>query len=368
MAATLPVFAAVMGCCGWGNNGNVIVGSGPQNDALWVANGTNVVEFSPSQLESTNTDPAPQVTLSSAAFGAVKGVTFDGRGDLWVIDSGTVSTGGTVAPALYEFTISQLAKLSTTSNPAPAVTIQSSSFVTPEEAAFDGFGDLLVTDSGGNAVYVFTPSQLSATSTTAIPASTITSSTAFNGPVGIAFDGPGDLYVANNGGNTIYGFNASSLPNLNGTSGGSSSSSSIASIALTPAVMLTNSGASIQSPWGLAFDGRGNLWSSNAGAAGTLVEFTRSQIATSGAPTPNITFSSVAVNSNQTLVAPEGVALDGYDDLATASSGAPFGITGFAESQLVTGSTTGITPDVFLIGSSTTLSAPAGVAFGPTIQ
>jgi hypothetical protein len=362
--AALPVFAAVMGCYGY-NNRFVEEFVPAQNNALWVANATNVVEFLPSQLQSGSSDPAPHLTLNSAAFGAPQDVMFDGRGNLWVIDAGTVSTGGTVAPAIFEFTVSQLAKLSTTNNPTPAVTIQSSSFVSPKQAIFDGQGNLWVSDSGSNAVYAFTRSELSATNTSAIPASIITSSTAFNGPIGIAFDGGGDLFVANNGGNTIYGFKASSLPNLNASPATITSSSPAT---LTPSVTLTNSGGSIQAPWGLAFDGRNNLWSSNAGASNTVVEFTRTQLASSGDPTPNITLSSVAVNSNQTLVAPNGIAFDDDGDLVADSSAAPFGIAGFSQSQLVTGMTSGPTPDVFLVGGSTTLNMPAGVAFGPVFQ
>jgi sugar lactone lactonase YvrE len=357
--AALPVFAALMGCWGWGYNNAYFEGPGPeQANALWVANATNVVEFLPSQLQSGSSDPAPHLVLNSAAFGAPQGVTFDASGNLWVVDGGTVSTGGSAVPAIYEFTVSQLAHLSTTNNPTPAVTIQSTSFVFPQQAAFDGQGNLWVTDNGSNAVYLFARSLLSANATSATPTETISSNPAFNGPIGIAFDGSGNLYIANNGGNSIYGFKAySNLLNANGT------------VTLTPSVTLTNDGSgSIQAPWGLAFDGRNNLWSSNANSPNTVVEFARTQLAANGDPTPNITLSSVAVSSNQTLVAPNGIAFDNYGDLVADSSAAPFGIAGFSQSQLTTGITSGPTPDVFLVGSSTTLSAPAGVAFGPVIQ
>jgi sugar lactone lactonase YvrE len=366
VSLALTVFmglVAMVGC--YGHNGYFVVVSGTQQEnALWVANGTSVLEFLPSQQQAGTSDPAPHLTLSSSVFGAPQGVVFDGNGDLWVIDGGTVKTGGTVAPALYEFTAQQLSKLSTNNAPTPNVTIQSSSFVTPEEATFDRKGNLWVSDNGGNVVYAFTRSQLSATNTTATPMSVITSSTAFNGPIGIAFDGGGDLYVANNGGNTIYEFQASSLPNLTVSPGTTPSDNRT----LTPNVTLSNSSGSIQSPWGLAFDANGNLWSSNAITAGTVVEFTRSQIAATGDPTPNITLSSVAVSSNQTLVSPYGIAFDPYDDLAVDSSAAPFGIAEYAQSQLLKSSATAPTPAAFLVGSSTTLSAPAGIAFGPVIE
>src|SRR5208282_1123127 len=80
---------------------------------LWIANGTNVVEFAPAQLTAGTSDPAPQLVNNSSVFGVPQGVTFDSNGNLWVIDGGTIATGGTAQPALYEFTSAQLAALGT---------------------------------------------------------------------------------------------------------------------------------------------------------------------------------------------------------------------------------------------------------------
>jgi hypothetical protein len=342
------------------------------NNALWVANGNNVVEFLPSQLTNGTSAPAPHLTLASTVFGAPQGVAFDGFGDLWVIDGGNIASGGMAMPAVYEFTVQQLSNLSKNNAPTPAVTIQSANFKFPQQAAFDGRGDLWVSDSGNNEVYVFLRSQMTASSTTTssttvAPEIIMTSSTAFNGPIGIAFDGGGDLFVANNGGNTIYGFKASSLPNLNVMSEVTTPNGPPPT-PVTPTVMLSSSSNSIQGPWGLAFDGFGNLWSSNAGAANTVVEFTRSQIAATGSPTPNITLASATVSSNATLVSPTGIGFDAFGDLAAVSSAAPFGVAGFGPEQLRTNPTSAPTPDVFLVGGATTLSAPTGVTFGPAFE
>jgi secreted PhoX family phosphatase len=356
---------ALAGC--YGNNVTYIPGQPLVNNALWVANGTNVLEFLPSQLTDGTSDPTPHFTLASSVFGAPQGVVFDGNGDLWVIDGGTVASGGKVSPAVYEFTVQQLSNLSKNNAPTPAVTIQSTSFVFPQQAAFDGRGNLWVSDNSSNEVYVFTRSQLATSSTTAIPETIMTSSPAFNGPIGIAFDGGGDLFVANNGGNTIYGFKASSLPNVNSNVMSEVLTASGA-VSVVPTVMLSNSSNSIQGPWGLAFDGFGNLWSSNANAPNTVVEFTRSQIAATGSPTPNITLASATVGSNATLVAPNGIGFDVYGDLVADSSASPFGIAGFGPGQLQSNPTSAPTPDVFLVGSGTTLNAPAGVTFGPSFE
>lgn len=358
--------AGLVGLAGcYGRNYYYFPGGGQSfvNNALWVANGTNVVEFLPSQLTDGTSAPTPHLTLASTVFGAPQGVAFDGFGDLWVIDGGTVASGGKVAPAVYEFTVQQLSNLSKNNAPTPAVTIQSTSFVFPQQAAFDGRGNLWVTDNGSNAVYVFTGKQLGTTATTAVPAVSITSTPAFNGPLGIGFDNRGDLYVANNGTTTIFGFSASSLPAV------SSSSTATTTAALVPTETLSDDGSgSIQAPWALAFDGYGDLWSSNANAPNTLVEFTRSQITATGSPTPNITLASATVSSNATLVAPNGIGFDSYGDLAAVSSASPFGVAGFGPEQLRTNPTPAPTPDVFLVGSGTTLSAPAGVTFGPAFE
>jgi hypothetical protein len=356
--------AALVGLAGcYGHNRFFVAEQPVVNNALWLANGISVVEFLPSQLTDGTSAPAPHLTLTSSVFGAPQGVVFDGFGDLWVIDGGTVASGGTVMPGVYEFTVQQLSNLSKNSAPTPAVSIQSASFKFPQQAAFDGRGNLWVSDNGSNAVFVFTGKQLGTTAMTAVPAVSITSTPAFNGPLGIAFDNRGDLFVANNATTTIFGFSASSLPAV------SSSSTATTTAALVPTETLSDDGSgSIQGPWALAFDGFGNLWSSNAGAASTVVEFTRSQIAATGSPTPNITLASATVSSNATLVSPTGIGFDAFGDLAAVSSAAPFGVAGFGPEQLRTNPTSAPTPDVFLVGSGTTLSAPAGVTFGPTFE
>jgi len=357
----MTALVGLSGCYwGYGNYYYYWGGGNGGNNALWVANGTNVVEFSPSQLTNGTSDPVPRRTISSSVFSSPQGVVFDYYGDLWVIDGGTIATGGTVAPALYEFTSKQLSQLSSNAAPTPAVTISSASFVFPQQATFDYNGNLWVTDNGSGAVYVFTAKQLSTTGSVT-PGITITSTPGFNGPLGVTFDYRGNLWVANNATTTIFGYNASSLPVVN------PSSTTSTSVALTPSVTLSDNGSgSIQAPWALAVDGYGNLWLSNANAPNTVVEFAKSQLAVTGSPTPNITLASATVSNNATLVAPNGVAFDNYGDLAVMSSGAPFGMAGYGPSQLRTNPASPLTPAVFLVGGSTTLNAPAGDTFGPT--
>ena len=323
------------------------------NVSLWVANGTNVLEFAPSQLLVLGaSSPVPQLTNNSAAFGATQGVTFDTAGDLWVIDGGTVAAGGKVPPGLDEFTPAQLAALKTTPNPTPNVKINSAEFVFPQQAVFDATGNLWVSDNGANAVFEFTPAQLAAGGANVTPNITITSTPKFTGPLGIAFGATGNLWIANNGTTTLFEFNAASLPTTSGA------------VVLTPNVVLSDDGkGSIQAPWALIFDTAGNLWSSNANAPNTVVEFAKADLGATGSPTPAVTLSPTTVAGDPSLIGPNGIAFDNLGDLAAANSLAPFSISLFSKAQL--GASGATIPSVFFSGAATTLNAPAGDVFGP---
>ena len=216
------------------------------NRALWVANGTNVLEFGPGSLLTSgiNGNP-PRLTLNSATgFGAPEGVVFSSTKDLWVIDGGTTFTGGTIVPALDEFTPAQLGSLEANPTPAPNVALTSSALVFPQRAVFDTAGNLWVSDYGAGAVYVFTTAQLAAGGAQT-PTVTITSSPAFTGPAGIVFGANGNLWIANLSTSTLFEFNAASLPQP----------TTVASVTLTPDVILSDDGNnSIQGPSALAFD------------------------------------------------------------------------------------------------------------------
>jgi len=360
VCATALVIIAITATVGCGNSmstTNHQTQSQTQNTidmALWVANGTNVVEFLPGQLTAGTSDPAPHLANNSGVFGAPQGVAFDGNGDLWVIDGGTIATGGAAKPALYEFTPAQLEALGTNNKPAPNVTINSTSFTFPQQAVFDLSGNLWVSDNMSNAVFEFTPAQLMA-SGTLTPNVSITSTPAFNGPLGIAFDADGDLWIANNATTTIFEFNADALPTNSG------------SVSLTPNVILSDDGkGSIQAPWALVFDSQGNLWSSNANAPFTVVKFAKANLTATGSPTPAITLSPTMSDGTTTLAAPNGIAFDNLGDLAAISSATPFGTPLFGKTQLTTGGA--IVPTTLLVGGTTTLNAPAGCNFGPLVN
>ncbi len=256
---------------------------------LWVAlaHGSRVAEYAVSQLSATNLTGTAAVILSANAgsLSQPAGIAFDGNGNLWVANA--------AANTVVEFSASQLAAGGT---PTPAVTIGASagSLDGPLGLAFDFGNNLWVANANAGTVVEFATGQLAASGT---PTPTVTlSATAGSivGPIGIAFDAGGDLWVANSntGHNTVVMFAAGQL-----TGSG----------APIPSVVLSANAGSLASPAGLAFDNSQNLWVANA-AAPTVVEFTPGQLASSGNPAPNVV---VRTRANS-LGLPVGVAFDSY--------------------------------------------------------
>ncbi|HTW31251.1 MAG TPA: hypothetical protein VMD76_06205 [Candidatus Sulfotelmatobacter sp.] len=327
---------------------------------LWVANGTNVLEFGPNQiLNKVFTSGKPLLTLKSSAFASTQGVLFDNAGDLWVIDGGTTFAGGRVTPALEMFTPAQLktaAKKGGMPSPSVLITTSLSTLVFPQQAVFDGSGNLWVSDNGGNQLFVFGASQLTKTAQV-VPLVTITAGPAFNGPLGIAFDGDGNLWIANNGTTTIFEFDQGHLPVLGTTP---------TSVELDPDLILSNNGNSIQAPWALIFDAGGNLWSSNANPPFTIVEFAKANLNTTADPAPAVTISPTTVGKKMipSLNSPNGISFDNTGGLGVANSIPVFSVVRYSADQLTTGGAIVPTALVSIKG----LIAPAGDNFGPLIK
>jgi hypothetical protein len=352
--------AAALAACKHNATGN--------NKGLWIANGPNVVEYIPSQLTMGVQSGAPHRNISSAELGTPQGVTFDSMGNLWVMDPGA-NINGAATPALLKFSSAQLKALGMSNAPVPVATITSADLAFPQQSVFDKQGNQWVSDHNNNTILVFTATQLNMTGTNNLMPAVIISSAAFNGPLGIAFDSAGNLWVANNGGvegpnntmspvgTSIVEFAAAHLPMV--------STTGMLTPTLTPDITLTDNGqGSIQGPWELAFDSKGNLWSSNANAPFTLVNFAKATLMASGTPTPAITISPTAVMGTQTLENTNGACLDNAGDLA-ATNANDAGSAPFYKVPLKSGA---VTPSTFIVGTATTLTAPAGCNFGPLIN
>lgn len=237
---------------------------------LWVASNGSIVEYSASQLKSGA--PTPAVTLAGSSISSPEGLAFDASGNLWVANAGNST--------VIELAATQLA---TSSSPTPPIVISApgSALTRPIGLAFDGNGDLWVSNSTPNTVVEYTPVQISATGDPAPTTVLSGMAMSISSPQFLAFDATGNLWVANGQGLTTFTVAAFSPDQLSAGSG-----HPVPAIALSS---FTNSDA----PAGLAFDGGGNLWVSTINS---LVEFDASQITATGAPVPNITITGSALS------------------------------------------------------------------------
>jgi streptogramin lyase len=168
---------------------------------LWVANRASgtLVRFDPSQLAAGGA-PVPAVILSG--LGLPTSIAFDAAGSLWVSDSRANTLAGYSA-----------AQLAASGSPAPAVVLSaaSNSLVKPSGLAFDASGNLWVANTNGASLASFSPGQLEASGA---PEPHILLSSSDDGsltlPVGLAFDGAGNLWVMGGGG-TLTKFAPASL-------------------------------------------------------------------------------------------------------------------------------------------------------------
>lgn len=209
--------------------------------------------------------PAPFATFSVASD--AHGLAFDAGGNLWVGEFAPSTGAGAGSPgSVVEFLASPYA-------PTAGTTI--GPLGTPGGVAFDGSGDLWVADATSHDVVEYTASSL-ATS----PAIGTTIAMGLSSyPVALAFDASGDLWVADGISGEITEYRASSLATVpqQGTTFNTSSSALNA----------------------LAFDVAGNLWIAD-GTSGQVVEYRASSLAT----TPS-TETTIVLNQD-----PEGLAFD----------------------------------------------------------
>src|SRR5208337_4077170 len=79
----------------------------------------------------------------------------------------------------------------------------------------------------------------------------------FNGPLGIAFDASGNLWVENNGGTTIVEIAAAVVNAAVGVS------TPVIATTLNNTVPPPGGLDTINNPWGILFDANGNMWITN---------------------------------------------------------------------------------------------------------
>jgi hypothetical protein len=232
-------------------------------------------------------DVVPEATFTHGMYGPTTMI-FDSSGDLWVANENTSD--------IFELTKAQLAMR----KPVPAVTIYAGAgaLANPFGMAFDQSGNLWVVSNAWGKVYEYTASQL-ASSGGPTPAKTI-SDFASTPIFGVAFDASGDLWVSTV--NSVVEFSKAELAMANPA----------------PTVTISSSGGAQP-----VFDSSGDLWMVTGGGPdcfGTpctneVVEFTKTQLSTSGSPSPAVVISSTAAGPTGSLYGPYSLAFNSLGDL-----------------------------------------------------
>jgi sugar lactone lactonase YvrE len=256
-----------------------LTGLAPGSYAITAPDVTTTDSIVGSVFHATIAGTPATVSASGASAATVTYSARAGSGGLWIV--GGSASGSNTANTAIEYAVTQLHASSST---PPVVKlnfpITAGGNIDASGVAFDAQGNLWVVNDNSNTVVEYAVAQLSA-SGSPTPVVTI-QLPAMSVSYAIAFDASGNLWVGNNFANTIVEFTPSQL-----AAGGSP----------TPAVTIAEvppQPNTLQEPIGLAFDTHGNLWVAN-NAASSIVEYTPSQLATSGSPAPTVTLTGAAI-------------------------------------------------------------------------
>jgi hypothetical protein len=253
---------------------------------LWVANCSDpilgagaITEFTAAQLANLGVDSAPVPNTSLLDDGSFTllncpwGEQFDGAGNLWILNRSL--------PDLISYSPAQLA---TGGALTPDTTITSTSFDSPRGIVFDAGANLWIVENQNQEVLAYKAATLAAAlgHSGQVNPDIVISSSSFGDPRAIAFDGSGNLWLADATGKLLE-FVAADLT-MSGTP------SPKVTITATAVVTLDGIALSLDFPEGLAFDSSGDLWVANLESdnAGSLAEFTPAQLASSGSPSPAV--------------------------------------------------------------------------------
>src|SRR5437899_1047168 len=260
------------------------------------------------------------------------GIARDGAGRLYVTNPGpntvTVFAAGASGNATPATTISTISPANQTGYPTGI--------------ALDPAGNVSVTNNQyratGNGIYPSVTVYAPGAGGTAPPTRTITGAhTGMNGPVGIARDAAGNLYVAN-AGNSCCGLGNSITVYGAGARGDAA-----------PTATIVGGNTGLDAPSGVALDAAGHLYVANADGNSITVYGSRA----TGNATPSATITGGSTGLNR----PVGIALDVAGRIYVANSG-DNSITVYAA-----GASGNAAPLLTIAGATTGLNAPLGITF-----
>jgi len=220
------------------------------------------------------------------------GMAFDSSGNLWVTDGSLARVLEFTPPfSPGELASAVIGQPDFTSR--SCVKSSAASLCGPKGLAFDGSGNLWVSDYGSDRVLEFKApftSGMSASLVIGNGSCTLTTSTSLCSPRGIAFDSSGNLWVADTGYNRVLEF----APPFTG-----GASIVLGQSDFTSELFPATSQSSFYDPEDLAFDASGNLWVSDNGNS-RILEFLNSQTTTSTSTTKTLTTTSTVSSSSTT--------------------------------------------------------------------
>jgi len=313
-AGTTPGTAVVAATsAGVSTTATVTVTGGVAGKPLYVVNSGNnsVTVYAPGA--SGNATPTATIAGGNTGLLFPYAIALDGAGNIYVTNAdGVTDPGGTTGIRVYAAGAS--------GNATPTATIPD--FASPLGIALDGAGNIYVADQGDQTIKVYAAGAGNAT-----PTATINYGPT---PWGIALDGAGKIYVTNPALFSITVYAA-------GASGNA-----------TPTATIAGDNTGLNSPQGIALDGAGNMYVANTGNNSITVY----AAGASGNATPTATIAGV----NTGLDFPSGIVLDGAGNIYVANERGS--ITVYAA-----GASGDAMPITTITGANTGLSNPVRLTF-----
>ncbi|HUI86491.1 MAG TPA: NHL repeat-containing protein [Nitrososphaerales archaeon] len=260
-------------------------------------------------------------TVSASGLNFPTGLAFDSHGNLWVADTGDRRVLEFTPPFASGMSASLVVGQASFTSASAGTT--ASAFLSPQGIAFDQSGDLWVADGSNNRLLEFTQPFASGMSASAVigqpnfnARTPETSQVGLDQPSDVYFDQSGNLWVADSGNNRLLEFTGP-------YSTGMAASLVIGQQDFTGYLAGTTQ-SQVSYPTGVAFDQSGNLWVADSRGARAL-EFTgpfadgMDASFVVGQPPGNFTSNSYSVTPSS--FSPWAIAFDSHGDLWTTDYG-----------------------------------------------
>ncbi|WP_374030222.1 NHL repeat-containing protein [Bdellovibrio bacteriovorus] len=285
------------------SGGNLYVADRGNHVIRKVAPGGVVTTFAGSAGVSGSLDG----TGSAARFYNPQGISVDGSGNLFVTDS----SNSTIRKITSAGVVTTMAGLAGSADSTDGTGF-AARFSAANGIAVDGSGNIFVADEGNHTIRKITSggvvTTLAGLAGGAGSADDTGSAARFNAPVGMAMDSGGNIYVADRGNHVIRKITSAgevtTLAGLSGTWGTTNG---------------TGSGARFSSPYGVAVDSSGNLFVTDS-SNHTIRKITSAGVVTTIAGLAGSIGYADGAGSSARFFYPDGVAVDNSGNIYVADT------------------------------------------------